>query len=242
MRCSPLPLGLLVLLVAPTTLQAAMVGNPVAIPDAGRFALGATAGSAAVVMDAADCGGAHCQAVWRPAELGGRAELALLQGVGLQGGGTWLREDIDEAGYSGSGIAAWGGLELAAPVTPTVYLAAVGQLEWSATSERGGGDDTSAHTRVRAAGLVAWVPDDLNFALYSGAAIQPWGDLGTSLPDYPLELALQRAFPVAGVLGLELRSAPLGLPWAAHSARMVFGGEAQVDYGISGALWLGVAY
>jgi hypothetical protein len=242
MRCSPLPFGLLALSLAPTSALAAMIGNPVAVPEAGRVALGASASNAAVVMDATDCGGEHCQAVWRPVQLGGRAELALLRGVGLQGGGSWLREDLDEAGYSGAGASAWGGLELAVPVVPTVYLAAVGQFEWASTHESGGGDDSSAHTRARVAALLAWSSDDHSFALYGGGAAQPWGQLSTSLADYSLELQLQRAFPVAGVLGMEMRSAPLGLPWAAHSGRVVFGAEAQVDYGISGALWLGAAY
>jgi hypothetical protein len=241
MRCSPLPVGLLGLLL-PASAGAAMLGNPVALPEAGVITVGATASTASVVMDAAQCEGERCEAVWRPTQLGGRGELALLPGVGLQGGGTWLREDIDEAGYSGTGSSAWGGVELALPVGGEVFLAGVAQLEWAQTHERGGGEDASDHTRARAAALLAWVPSDLSFALYGGGAFQPWGQLHTSLADYPLELQLQRAAPVAAVLGMEMRSGPLGLPWGEHPGRMVFGVEGQLDRGICGALFLGAAF
>ena len=62
------------LLSAPADVFAEMIGSPVSHPDAGRFSIGATGEVGAVLVNAQDCEGDACQAVWRPAQVGGRAD------------------------------------------------------------------------------------------------------------------------------------------------------------------------
>lgn len=237
---------LLFLVLLPSAASAAMIGNPVARPRAGWAALGAAAESQAVVFEAEGCTGSSCDAIWRPSQLGGRIELALLPGLGLQGGGAFLRESIPEATYAGAGGTWWGGIEASVPVGDELHLAVVGQLEHSATREQSSTSGQllarASSTRVQLAGLLAWAPEDDSFALYGGAAFHPVHSYFASIQDLDIELELRRAAPFLGVLGLELRSDPLGLPWASSSGRMVMGLEARLDRGMAGALWLGVAY
>ncbi len=239
------PISVLALLLLPAGASAAMIGNPVARPSAGRVALGAAADAQEIVLRAHDCGGDACEAVWRPVQLGLRGELALARGLGLQGGGSWQRESISEAGYSGSGTMAWGGVEAALPVGGDLWLAAVAQLQWGLSrglDSQGEVQASNALSAAQAAALAAWAPGDDSFALYGGAAFHPYRSQVTVLEAHELELGLAPAFPVAGVLGVELRSDPVGVPWASSSSRVVFGVEARVEKGLGGHLWLGAAF
>ncbi len=238
--------SLMLLSALPTAAQAALIGNPVAQPRAGRVSVGAELSSQAMVFEAASCTG-PCEAVWRPASAGGRAELAILPGLGLAGGGSWLRETIDEASFAGTGASYWGGLEAALPLGDSgVYIAAVGQFERSTTHQQSSTTGVlladAASTRVLAAGLLAWAPSDDSFALYGGAAVHPLHSHHTTLHSLDVELDLDRGFPAQGVLGLELRSAPLGLPWATVNGRMTMGLEARIERGLAGGLLVGAAF
>ncbi len=242
LRCT----SLLILALLPNAAHAAIIGNPVARPSAGWLAVGVAADAQASVYDARDCAGEACEAVWRPSQIGGRLELALLPGLGLQGGGAWMRETISEATYAGRGGAWWGGVEAAIPVGDEIHIAAVGQIEHSATREQASGSTEllgrAITTSVQLAGLLAWAPEDDSFALYGGVAFDPLHRQFTALYDLDVELELYPAAPFEGVVGMELRSGPLGLPWASSSGHMVVGIEARVDRGLTGGLWLGVAY
>ncbi len=238
--------SLLILVLLPTTAGAAMIGNPVSRPSAGRLALGASADVRAMVFTADGCTGDSCQAVWRPSQLGGRAELSLFPGLGLAGGGSWMRETIDEATFAGVGASYWGGLEAAVTVGPDIYLAGVAQFEYSATREVGSSSGEllgrTASSRLQVAALVAWAPDDDSFALYGGPAFHPLHRHYTTLHDLDVEVTLRRSYPFLGVVGIELRSGPLGLPWATQSSRMVMGVEGRFERGMGGGLWLGAAF
>ncbi len=239
-----LPFALLALL--PQAAAAAMVGNPVARPQAGVVEIGLAAETRAVVFEVEGCASGACEAVWRPSQLGARVELSLLPGLGLQGGGSWMGESIPEASYDGVGGSYWGGVDLALPVGPEIYIAAVAQLERSATREEGSSSGSliarTASTRALLAALMAWSPDDDSFALYGGPAFHPLHRHYTTLEDLEVQLHLRRSAPFWAVLGLELRSEPLGLPWAQSSGRMLMGAEAQIDRGLGGSLWLGAAF
>jgi len=238
--------SLLLLALLPTAAHAAMIGNPVSQPRAGWVSLAAAADTQAVVFDAQDCAGSSCEAVWRPSQFGGRIEVALLPGLGLQGGGSWLRENINEATYAGVGGVYWGGVEAAIPVGHDLFLAAVGQFEHSSTREQSAGSDRilgrAVSNRLRVAGLLAWAPDDDSFCLYGGLAFHPLHDHYTVLEDLDVQLQLGRSSPFQGALGLEMRSGPLGLPWASSSGRMVLGVEARIERGLAGGLTLGAAF
>ncbi len=238
--------SLLLLASLPTAAHAAMIGNPVSQPRAGRVSVAAAADTQAVVFEAQDCTGASCEAVWRPAQLGGRVELALLPGLGLQGGGSWLRETINEATYAGVGGVYWGGVEAALPVGHDLFLAAVAQYEHSSTTEQSGGSDrvlgSAVSDRLQVAGLLAWAPDDDTFCLYGGVAFHPLYSHHTVLDDLDVEIDLAHSLPVQGAVGIELRSGPLGLPWAGSSGRMFLGAEARIERGLAGGLTLGAAF
>ncbi len=231
------------LLSAPADVFAEMIGSPVSHPDAGRFSIGATGEVGAVLVNAQDCEGDACQAVWRPAQVGGRAELVLARGLGLQGGGSWLHEDIPEAGYSGNGSSAWGGLELALPVGADLWVAAVGQYHFTFT------DDSSLNTteetrssRVKLAGLLAWAPDDHGAVVYGGLSVHPLYQQRTLLDRYELEIEFHPVQPPGVVVGIELRSQPLGLPWSGNSGRMLMGVELRAESGVAGGIWLAAAF
>jgi hypothetical protein len=239
-------LAALTFALLPGAAQAAMVGNPVSRPQAGVLELGVAADTRAVVVEVDGCETGSCEAVWRPSQIGARVELSPLRGVGLQGGGSWIAESIPEATYDGQGYSYWGGAELALPVGRDVYLAAVAQLERSATREVSSSSEAliarTVATRALVGTLVAWSPDDDSFALYGGPAFHPLQRHTTTHEELEVELRLRRSAPLLGVLGLELRSAPLGLPWAKNNGRMLLGVEAQIDRGIGGSLWLGAAF
>jgi hypothetical protein len=233
------------LLLWPAAAHATMLGNPVSDPAAGRVALGISGDAAAVMLSGVSCEGDACLAVNRPLQLGGRVELTLLRGLGLHGGGAWLHQQIGEAAFEGEGSLAYAGLDGALPLGSDLHLAAVVQIERSLSIDHSGSASPRSQCstmRAQAAGLIAWAPDDHSFAAYGGAAFHPHYQQRASLEDLSLELSFQRAFPVAAVLGVELRSQPLGLPWATNSGRMVFGFEAQVERGVTGGLWLGAAF
>jgi len=238
--------SLLLLALLPTAAHAAMIGNPVSQPRAGWVSLAAAAESQALVFDAQDCVGETCEAVWRPSQFGGRIELALLPGLGLQGGGSWLRENIHEATYTGVGGVYWGGVEAALPVGHDLFLAVVGQFEHSSTREQSGSSGQvlghAVSNRLQLAGLLAWAPDDDSFCLYAGLAFHPLHSHYTVLDSLDVELELGRSFPVQGALGFEMRSGPLGLPWASSSGRMILGLEARIERGLAGGLTLGAAF
>ncbi|MFH1463809.1 MAG: hypothetical protein ABIO70_05410 [Pseudomonadota bacterium] len=227
------------LLALPCPALAAAWGNPVANPAAARVSVAAEAGADQVAMGAEGCAGEACTAIWRPLTVGGRVEVAILRGVGLAGGGAWLGDRLVEAGYEGAGFEAWGGLDLALPVQPALFLALSSRL----TKGRSGAPDGGgAWTGLALAGLLAWAPDDHSFALYGGLSAAPWQARALELSSPDLSLSLAPRLPVGGVLGAELRSDPLGLPWAGSRTAVAFGVEARAESGLGGGLWLAVEF
>ncbi len=237
------PLLLCAFLVAPAGASATMIGNPVSHPDAGRFALGIAGDTSATIMKAQECDGDACQAVWRPTQVGGRAELVLFRGVGLQGGGSYLYETIEEADYEGRGSSVWGGLEAAFPVGTQLWLAAVGQFQFTFSDDATANtDEQTRATRLRLAALLAWAPDDHGASVYGGFSFHPLYSQTTQLDRYQLEIDLRPLQPPGAVLGLEVRSQQVGLPWSDGDGRMLMGIEIAVESGLGGGLWLGAAF
>jgi hypothetical protein len=228
-------IALLLTLSAPAL--AGAWGDPVPDPGAARLSLGAEAGLDQQILTAEGCSGEACAAIWRPLTVGGRVEVALTRGVGLAAGGAWLDDAIAEAGYQGQGFEAWGGIDLALPFQPEFYFALASRL----TAGRSHGTAGSATWKgLHLAGLLAWAPEDHSFALYGGVAATPWQPRDQALEANFLSLSLHPRLPVGGVAGAELRSDPLGLPWASVATNLAFGVEVCGGAGLGGGLWLAV--
>lgn len=225
------------LFALPSPALAAAWGNPVPDPGVARWSMGVEAGMDQEVLAAEGCAGEACAAIWRPVTVGGRAEVAVTRGVGLLGGGAWLGDHIEEAGYEGHGFEAWGGLDLALPLQPSFYLALSARL---GTARSGATEGSNSWSGLDLAGLLAWAPQDGSFALYGGASAAPWQARTLALELSSLSISLAPKLPVGGVLGAELRSGSLGLPWASRSTGLAFGAELRAESGLGGGLWLAV--
>ncbi len=228
---------LLPLLACPLTAEAALVGSPVAEPDLGVFSLGPYLDYEEAVMRADGCTGEACQGVRRATEFAGRLAISPLRGVGLFGDLGLVKESMLEADYAATGRFFGAGARLALPVKGHLYLAAQGQVQ-SGNAQTYAADGTTIEAegdwlRWRAAGMIALAPSDHNACLYLGATYHPSYTHNTRSVDYDVDYAFQPVSLVGAVLGGQMASAVLNLPWGERDVHMKLAVEARIEAGFA---------
>lgn len=217
------------------------VGLPVADPGIGRLTLGPWLEAEARPVVAGGCVGEGCDAILRSWLVGGRAELALVRGLGLYGDVARVIDRVEETDYEGMGLA-WsaggrGSLRLAGTIHGAVQLG-FARGDTTSTGASGEGGENSRDT-LQAAVLLVLVPHDRSAFLYGGAQATRLS-METTLTDLATTYTFQPESPASAVLGAELRSDHVGLPWSGRRNHLVAGleGRAGGDLALSARMAL----
>lgn len=229
---------------------AAPVGDPVPLPEAGRFRLDVRLGTNTTAETDTRCEeSSGCGATWSRQSGVAGLHIALIKGLGIYGEYGVGQDQIQAADYRGASQVRAAGVRAAVPVTRSL---------WLATNVRV--DDGSGRSV-----LAEEDPDpEINeYRIYSGTLLGVWGDaargaavwagaqsswkwdhhvwpMGTRKSEVHLDVPLSPDVPASGVVGCGLNSEPMGLPWRTSGRFSVaVEGRAGQEFGVSA--WVGMA-
>lgn len=224
---------LLSILFSPAA-RAAAIGDPVPNPETGRITMDASYDSTVVAERDDKCSGDGCDAKWERQTFGASLGWSVVRGLGLYGQIGQVTESIDELQYEGTGLEYGGGLRLAVPVHPSIWIAGNVHGSFGKTkSTRASQTPDPKHAEYAIYSgtllLVAGGPSGGGHLWFGPQAAWSWTHTAWPLGDegITLEVPLQPKRVVSGVLGATLMSDPIGVPWRA-SPRFRTTAEARV--------------
>ncbi len=231
------------LLLLTTTAFAATYQNPVRTPDAGYVDVTLGLGGVRHAQDLTDCEGDGC----RVSELSWGPDLRLgvrpadFVGVWIQG--DLRAESLDGTEHAGWFVGADAGVHLALPrdgLRPALSL----QGSWQRSPVTGWDDASSTDQalRVEAALFGAWGDDADGFVAYAGPAVRLWQSREITVVKDDVSFELKSWIPVGVVVGGEIVSDMLGLPWVSRTPRLAVGLEARGLDAWGLEAWLSLRY
>ncbi len=233
---------LLLTLLAPTA-TAAAYQNPVRTPEGGYVEVTLGLGGTVHDQDVTDCEGDNCrvrETVWGPdLRLSARPHDAV--GIWVQGDlGT---SELDAADHSGWLVGADAGLHLAWPregLRPALSV----QGSWQRSPITGFDDaeSTDKALRLEAALFAAWGDDAEGFVAYGGPAVRFWQAREVFVAEDDVTFGLKSWVPVGIVVGGEVVSDMLGLPWVERTPRLAVGLEARALDAWGLQAWVSLRY
>jgi hypothetical protein len=147
--------------------------------------------------------------------------------------GVWVQGDLRTENLAGGEHQGWlvgadAGIHLTLPrerLRPALSL----QGSWHRSPLTGLEDAESTDTALRLEGalFLAWGDDFDGFIAYGGPAVRLWQSREVTIADDGVSYELESWFPVGVVLGGEVVSDMLGLPWVPRTPRLSAGLEAR---------------
>lgn len=216
------------LLTLTSVALAATYQNPARSPEGGVFEVNLGLGGAVHDQDLTECDGDNCRV--RETTWGPDLRVALRP---VDFFGVWLQADLgteslDGADHSGWAVGADAGVNLTLPLDGLRPALAI-QGSWQRSPVTGWDDADSTDTalRLEAALFAAWGNDADGFVAYGGPAVRFWQDREVTLVEDDVSFELKSWIPVGVVVGGEVVSDMLGLPWVDRTPRLAVGLEAR---------------
>lgn len=191
------------------------------------------------------CEEGSCVAVRNEVRQGGELEIWPVRYVGVFGGIAHLRETNAAMIFSGTGLAADGGVKVAVPLGDLVGVGAWGGVELRrATNGYEEGDSAYQVSRR----VVGEVGADLHFGAasdglvgWAGVDAAVLSDDETLLLDNSVNLSLVPRLPASVTGGVLVVSSPMGGPWM-QRGRLGAGFSASAGYRTGMQFWLSGSY
>jgi hypothetical protein len=218
----------MLLLFLSSTALSATYQDPGRTPEGGVFEVSLALGGQQHLQTLSDCDGDACsvrETSWGPdLRLGVRPSDYL--GIWVQGD---LRTESLEAGeHAGWLLGADAGALFSLPregLRPALSLQ--GSWQRSPVSGFEDADSTDIALRFEAAAFAVWGNDADGFVAYGGPAVRLWQSRQVTLVEEDITYDLKSWIPVGVVVGGEVVSGMLGLPWVERTPRLAVGLEAR---------------
>lgn len=218
----------MLLLLTASSALAVPYQAPARTPEGGVLEASVALGGQRHTQTLTDCEGDGCtvrETSWGPdLRLGLRPTDFL--GVWVQG--DLRTEDLEGGEHAGWRMGVDAGVHLTLPMDglrPALSL----QGSWQRSPVTGfdDADSTDSALRVEGALFAAWGNDADGFVAYGGPAVRLWQRRTVEIGAEGVSYELKSWFPVGVVVGGEVVSDMLGLPWVSRTPRLAVGLEAR---------------
>lgn len=231
------------LLTLSTLALAAPYQNPVRTPEAGFVEVNLGLGGTLHDQDLRDCEGDNCRA--RETQWGSDLRFAArpVEAFGIWVQGNLGTESLEGAEHEGWAFGVDAGVHLALPrdgLRPA--LSVQGSWQRSPVFDWESAASTDKALRLEAALFAAWGNDADGFVAYGGPAVRFWQAREVSLVEDDVSFELESWIPVGLVVGGEVVSDMLGLPWVDRTPRLAVGLEARALDAWGLEAWVSLRY
>jgi len=218
--------------------------DPARTPEAGFVEATLSGERARHDLDVVDCTGDSCDVVEQYWGSSLRLGVRPHDVVGVWGQVTLRGEELEGTDHEGKLVGAAAGLHLTLPVASLFRPALSLQGEWH-RSPVAGHDEAASTDRgwhLEAALFGTWGDDAEGFVAYGGPAVRFLQNRELSFTSEDVAFDVKAWVPVGIVLGGEVVSDTLGLPWVERTPRLAVGIEGRALDAWSLEAWVSLRY
>ncbi len=232
------------LLLSSVPAYAAAWHDPARTPEAGFIEATLSGERARHDLDVVDCTGDNCDVVQQYWGTNLRLGVRPHEIVGVWGQATLRGEELKGTDHEGGLVGAAAGLNVTLPLDSLFRPALALQGEWHRSPVTG--HDEAASTdkgfHLEAALFATWGDDAEGFVAYGGPAVRFLQNRELTFTQDEVSFDVEAWIPVGLVVGGEVVSDKLGLPWVERTPRLAVGLEGRALDAWSLEAWVALRY